>query len=119
MLPTVLRNGILALSGVLLAGVLLPDAAVARGGLYAGGVRGYGWQRPAYGAIAAGLGLGLGYGYYGYPLDDSYDPPYGYGEYAEYGPWAYRGNPGNGCALTQRRVRTAYGLRWRTVRLCN
>ena len=66
-------------------------------------------------AIAAGLGLGLGYGYYGYPLDDSYDPPYGYGEYAEYGPWAYRGNPGNGCALTQRRVRTAYGLRWRTV----
>ena len=32
MLPTVLRNGILALSGVLLAGVLLPDAAVARVG---------------------------------------------------------------------------------------
>ena len=23
-------------------------------------------------------------------LDDSYDPPFGYGEYAEYGPWAYR-----------------------------
>ena len=59
MLPTVLRNGILALSGVLLAGVLLPDAAVARGGFYTSGVRGYGWQRPAYGAIAAGLGLGL------------------------------------------------------------
>jgi len=121
MLPRVLRNGILALSAILLAGALLPDAALARGGFYGGGARGYGvgWQRPAVGAIAVGLGLGLGYGYYGHPLDDTYDPPYGYGEYAEYGPWAYRGYAAGGCVLTQRRVRTAYGLRWRTVRLCN
>jgi hypothetical protein len=110
MIPRALRNA------VLLADALLPGAAAARGGLYAG-PRGYGFglPRPAYGAIAVGLGIGLGYGYYGYPLDDSYDYPYGYGEYAEYGPWAYRGY---GCALTQIRVRTAYGLRWRTVRLC-
>ena len=112
MLPRVLRNGILALFAILLAGALLPDAALARG-------YGVGWQRPVGGAVAVGLGVGLGYGYYGHPLDDSYDPPYGYGEYAEYGPWADRGYVGGGCALTQRRMRTAYGLRWRTVRLCN
>ena len=100
--------------------VLLPDAALARGGYYAGaGFRGYGigLQRPAYGALA--VGVGFGYGYYGHPFDDSYDPPYGYGEYAEYGPWAYGGYGGAGCTLTQRRVRTASGLRWRTVRLCH
>ena len=55
------------------------------------------------------------------PWMNSYDYPYGYGEYAEYGPWAYRGYgyAGGGCQLTQRRVWTAYGLRWRTVRICN
>jgi hypothetical protein len=122
MIAVALRNGLLALSAVLLTALLFTDAALARGGYYAGGgLRGYGFgsPRPAYGAIAAGLGIGLGYGYYGYPLDDSYDPPYGYGEYAEYGPWAYRGYAGGECVLTQRRVRTAYGLRWRTIRLCN
>lgn len=122
MLPRVLRQGILALCAVALTGALLPDAALARGGLYAGaGLRGYGFglRRPAYGALAVGLGFGLGYGYYGYPLDDSYDYPYGYGEYAEYGPWAYRGYAAGGCQLAQRRVWTAYGPRWRTVRICN
>ena len=34
--------------------------------------------------------------------DDSYDYPYGYGEYAEYGPWAYGGNVSGGCFLTQK-----------------
>ena len=117
MIPRALRNGILALSAVLLADASLPGAAAARSGFYAG-PRGYGFGLPraAYGAIAVGLGIGLGYGYYGYPLDDSYDYPYGYGEYAEYGPWAYQGYAG--CQLTQRRVRTAYGLRWRIVRIC-
>ena len=69
-----LRNGLLALSAVLLAGAFLPDAASARGGYYAG-ARGYGFglHGLAYGAIAVGLGIGLGYGYYGYPLVDSYD----------------------------------------------
>jgi hypothetical protein len=122
MLRTALRQGIPALCAVLLMCALLPDAALARGGYYASaGLRGYGTglHGPAYGAVAVGLGVGFGYGYYGYPLDDSYDYPYGYGEYAEYGPWAYRGYADGGCALTQRRVRTAYGLRWRTVRLCN
>ena len=119
MIPA-LRNGLLVLSAVLLTGAFT-DAALARGGYYAGGgFRGYGFglHGPAYGAIAVGLGIGLGYGYYGYPLDDSYDPPYGYGEYAEYGPWAYRRYAGGGCQLIQRRVWTAYGLRSRTVRIC-
>jgi hypothetical protein len=122
MLRNGLRKGILTLPAVLLIGMLLPDTALARGGYYAGaGFRGYGigLHRPAYGAVAVGLGVGFGYGYgyYDYPLDDSYDYPSGYGEYAEYGPWAYRGYAG--CELMQRRVRTVYGLRWRTVRLCN
>jgi len=120
MLPRVLRYGILALGALVLTGAFLPGAAAGREGFHAG-PRGYafGLHRPAYGAIAVGLGVGLGYAYYGHPLDDSYDPPYGYGEYAEYGPWAYRGYGSGGCALTQRRMRTAYGLRWRTLRLCN
>lgn len=119
MLRTVLRRGVPVLCSVLLIGALLPTAALARGGFYARGY-GFGLHRPAYGAIAAGLGLGIGYGYgyYGYPLDDSYDDPRGYGEYAEYGPWAFQGSSGGVCQLAQRRVRTASGLRWRTVRLC-
>jgi hypothetical protein len=115
MQPRVLRNGILALSAVLLTVPFLPDAASARSGLYAGGY-GFGLHGPAYRPFVAGLGFG--YGYYGYPLDDSFDHPYGYGEYAEYGPWAYRGYVGSSCFLTQRRLRTAYG-QWRTVRVCN
>jgi hypothetical protein len=118
MLPRVLRNGILALFAVLLIVPQLPDAAWARSGLYAGG-HGFGLHRPAYRPFVVGLGVGFGYGYYGYPLDDSFDYPYGYGEYAEYGPWAYRGYVGSSCFLTQRRVRTAYGPRWRMVRVCN
>jgi hypothetical protein len=115
MRPRVLRNGILALSAVLLTVAFLPDAASARSGLYAGGY-GLGLHRPAYRPLVAGLGFG--YGYFGYPLDDSFDHPYGYGEYAEYGPWAHRGYFGSSCFLTQRRLRTAYGP-WRTVRVCN
>ena len=112
-----LRGGILLLSGLLVMATALPDAAEARGGFY---TRGYGLYRPAFRPFAAvGLGVGLGYGYYGYPLDDSFDYPFGYGEYAEYGPWAYGGYVSGGCFLTQRRVRTVYGPRWRTVRVCN
>ena len=113
MWPSVLRKGIPALITLTLMSASSPDAAHAAG-LYAGaGFRG-GSYRPGYVAV------GLGYRYFGYPLDDSYDYPYGYGEYAEYGPWAYRGYSSSGvCQLAQRRVQTAYGLRWRTVRICN
>jgi len=114
MLPGVLHKGIPALVTLVLSSALLMEAAHAAGGFYAGaGPRGL--CRPAYGAMA----VGLGYGYYGYRLDDSFDYPYGYGEYAEYGPWAYRGYGSGVCQLVQRRVQTAYGLRWRTVRICN
>ena len=122
MLPKVLRRGFLVLGGLLLAAALLSDAAEARGGLYAAaGFRGAGLgpPRPAYWPAVVGLSIGYGYGYHGHPLDDSYDPPFGYGEYAEYGPWAQRGYAPGPCQLTQRRVWTAYGLRWRTVRVCD
>ena len=78
--------------------MLLPEIAAARGGFYGGwGARsgGWGWRGPACGAAAVGSGIVIGLaagssGYAGYPLDDSYDYPYRYGEYAVYGPWAYR-----------------------------
>lgn len=120
-MPKVLRDGVIALSIAFLTGAFfVTDAALAQGGFYAGGIRGYGYglARPAYRAVAVAPGFGFGYGYYGHPLDDSYDYPFGYGEYAEYGPWAHRGFEGAGCELTPRRVRTASGWRWRTVRAC-
>ncbi len=102
---------------VLLAVALLPDAATAGGGSYVSAGYGSGPRLAAHGYVMPGFGFGIGYRYNSYPLDDSYDYPSGYGEYAEYGPWAFQGYSVGGCE--QRRVRTAYGLRWRTVRLCN
>jgi hypothetical protein len=114
MFLSAMRLGIPTLCAVLLAGSFLPNAVLARGRLYSTTGYSYGLYRPAYGAVA----MGIGYQYYGYPLDDSFDYPRGYGEYAEYGPWALRGYSG-GCQLTRRRVRTHYRLSWQTVRFCN
>ena len=86
-------------------GALAPDVAAA-GGAY--GFRSWGLSYPTYGL--AGWGWGT---VYGYPLDDSFDPPVGYGEYAQYGPWAY-----GGCFEMRRRVATPYGWRWRQVQVC-
>ena len=95
----ILRNGNAALFAALFAGALLvPEGVQAQGSFYAGGLRSY--------------------GYASYPFDDSYDYPFGYGEYAEYGPWVHRGGDNFGCELMLRRVRTASGRRWRTVRTC-
>jgi hypothetical protein len=55
-----------------------------RGGGWRAGA--WGWRRPSYGAASVGLGLALASGYYGDPYGDGYDYPYGYGEYAKYGP---------------------------------
>lgn len=33
---------------------------------------------------------GTAAGHYVHPFDDGYDDPFGYGEYAEYGPWVSR-----------------------------
>lgn len=49
------------------------------------------------------------------PLDDGYDYPFGYGEYATYGRWAV----GAMCYDLRRPVRTSLGLRWRTIRRCD
>ncbi|SHK61224.1 hypothetical protein SAMN05444321_0043 [Bradyrhizobium lablabi] len=113
MLLSAMRLGITTLCALLLAGSFLPNAVLARGGLYSTTRYSYGLFRPAYGPVA----IGIGYKYYGYPLDDSFDYPRGYGEYAEYGPWASQGYSG-GCQLTWRRVRTHYRLSWRAVRFC-
>lgn len=49
------------------------------------------------------------------PLDDGYDYPLGYGEYATYGRWAV----GAMCYGLRRPVRTSLGVRWRTIRRCD
>jgi hypothetical protein len=132
------RKTILALCAIAVVGMLSSPMASARGGFVGGGFHGggfhggfgggafraggWGWRGAAYGALGVGLGLAGGYYYGGYPFDDSYDYPYGYGEYAEYGPWANRATSGvgyGGCYQARLRVRTAYGWRWRPVQICD
>ena len=70
--------------------------------------------------VLAGSLIRAGYGFlpsYLHPFDDGYDYPFGYGEYAEYGPWAYRGYAGD-CYRATRRVRTSQGWRLRTTKIC-
>lgn len=87
---------------------LVSDVAEA-GGPY--GYSGWGPYGPGY---RAALRWGWRVSAYGYSLDDSFDPPIGYGEYAEYGPWAY-----GACFPTQRRVVTSHGWRLRWVQVCH
>lgn len=49
------------------------------------------------------------------PLDDGYDYPFGYGEYAIYGRWAI----GWTCYDLRRPARASLGVRWRTIRRCD
>src|SRR5262249_14583880 len=53
------------------------------------------------------------------PLDDGYDPPFGYGEYAIYGRWAYARTGGANCYVLRRSVRTGHGYRWRAIWRCD
>lgn len=97
-------------------------AGFARGSGWRGGgwrAAASGWRGPAY--LGVGLGLALAGGSYGHPFDDGYDYPYGYGEYAQYGPWAYSGYYGGygGCYLARQRVWTPYGWRLRAVQICD
>ena len=65
------------------------------------------------------IGYPGGFGYarlYGHPFDDGYDYPFGYGEYAQYGPWAYRSY--SACYVV-RQVWTSRGWRQRAVRICD
>jgi hypothetical protein len=68
-----------------------------------------GWIAPGY---SVGV-LPLGVRPYGYPLDDSFDYPFGYGEYAQYGPWV-----GGRCWTASRWVPTGHGWRRMTFRSC-
>lgn len=110
---TASRPEIPILCAVLLAGSILANPASAGGGSYSTTGYSYRLYRSAYGADA----LGIGYHYYRYPLDDSFDYPRGYGEYAEYGPWALQKYSG-GCQLTGSRVYAHYRLIRQTVRFC-
>ncbi len=53
------------------------------------------------------------------PLDDGYIPPFGYGEYAVYGRWAFARADATNCYVLRRRLRTGYGYRWRAITRCD
>ena len=72
------------------------------------GGRGLASRIAAGGLALAGADYGQAYGY-----GDDY--PYGYGEYAEYGPWARD----RGCYLARRNVFTPYGWRRLPIQICD
>lgn len=99
-----MRAAYSALLALSLGLAILPDIAAADGTLVVPGFRGIGYPG--------------GYGYarlYGHPFDDGFDYPFGYGEYAQYGPWVY---PGDAACYALRRVWTGRGWRQRAVRIC-
>jgi hypothetical protein len=108
-----LRKTIVILCSRALVDLLSSGVASARGGFRPPA---WGWRSPTVGAIGVGFGLGIGSGYYGYAYGDDY--PSGYGEYAEYGPWAWR-NYYADCYLVRRRMWTPYGWRLRSMRACD
>jgi hypothetical protein len=97
------HQAFLALSLLLVA---VPDVAAAGNRLFFG---------PGSGAIVSADGFGFARVH---PFDDGYDYPFGYGEYAEYGPWAYPGR-GASCYLAERKVWTGHRWRMRRVAVCN
>src|SRR5690242_6680265 len=97
------RNSTLLALALLLMAV--PDIAAAGDRFFVG---------PGSGGIAyAGAGFVRIH-----PFDDGYDYPFGYGEYAEYGPLAYSGN-GASCYLAARKVWTGKRWRLRRVAICS
>ena len=104
------RKAVVVLSVTASIGLLAPtDATAGRGGWRSGGAGG--WRGAAFGVIGAILTSST-YGIYGYPYDYG-----GYGEYAEYGPWArsvYRHN----CYSVRQPVRTEDGWLFRKARIC-
>jgi hypothetical protein len=120
------RKSILAAFAIVLVGVLQPAGASARGrlgiGFYGSGGSFHGGFGTglAYGAI--GVGLGLANRYYGGSDDYGDGYPYGYGEYAEYGPWAYNVRYREryvSCYPARQRFWTPYGWRLRVVQVCD
>jgi hypothetical protein len=90
-------------------GLISPTEGIARGGGWHRG--GWGWHGPAFGVA---VDVGLASGYYGYPHE-----PGGYGEYAEYGPWAYS-NRGihAGCYPARQPVWAETGWLFRRIQIC-
>jgi len=82
------------LSTVLIAGIETPTQAQAFLPVEAR----WEWQPPSLGLMYGSAGRFNNYVLHS-RLDDSYDPPFGYGEYAEYGPWAYRRFAVQNCTL--------------------
>ena len=83
--------------------VAAPDIAAAGNRFFVG---------PGFGGLAYADGFGFARMH---PFDDGYDYPFGYGEYAEYGPWAYGGS----CYLAARKVWNGNRWRVRRVAVCN
>jgi hypothetical protein len=104
-----LRRTLVLLFAAASIGLISPTGAIAGGGGWHGG--GWGWRGPALGIEA---GADLASGYYGYPYEYG-----GYGEYAEYGPWAH-GNRGvyAGCHSARQAVWAETGWLFRRVQVC-
>jgi hypothetical protein len=69
-----------------------------------------GWHRPAFGTIGVAA-IPFVNGIYEYPYDYG-----GYGEYAEYGPWAHRHQ--RGCRIVREPVWTGDGWLSRKLQIC-
>jgi hypothetical protein len=139
-----LRTAMIALAAVASIGIVVPQAASARGGGFGGGHGGFGgggfhggfggfhggafhgggfhggWGgfHRGYGfgpGLAAGAALGWGlYGPYGY---GGYYPYYDYDDYPAAG-YYDDGNYGGGCMIIHRRVHTRHGWSYRIVHVC-
>lgn len=71
------------------------------------------WRSTAF-AVAGQVGIfGLATDFYGYPYEQG-----GYGEYAEYGPWARSGSFVRGCYPARQPVWTEDGWLFRRISVC-
>lgn len=105
------RRAVVALFAIASIGSLAPTDAMAGGGWRYGG--GWALRGPAF-ALIGGAAIGFEDGFYGYPYGY---PSGGYGEYAEYGPWAY-GSRGGRCYSARQPVWTESGWLSRRIQIC-
>lgn len=102
------RKIIVALLAIVCIGLFVQTDATAR----AGWRHGNGWARGApVLSVIGGAILGFEGGLYEYPYS-------GYGEYAEYGPWAYSRSRGSQCYPAREPVWTGDGWLSRRIQIC-